>query len=87
MPGAFKNLLDWLVGGPEVVGKPVALWNASPRAAHAQASLREIVATMSGRLVEGAALEITLLGRDAEAVLAEPGVAERLGAALAALAG
>lgn len=36
VPGAFKNALDWLVGGPEFVGKPVALFNASPRASHAQ---------------------------------------------------
>lgn len=86
VPGAFKNLLDWLVGGPEFVDKPVALWNASPRATHAQASLREIVATMSGRLVEPASLEVHLLGRDAETVLAEPGVAGRLAAALGALA-
>ena len=86
VPGSFKNALDWLVGGPEFVGRPVALWNASPRATHAQASLREIVTTMSGRLIADAALEIHLLGRDADAVLAESGVAERLAAALERLA-
>lgn len=65
VPGTFKNALDWLVGGPEFVGKPVALWNASPRATHAQASLRETVETMSGRIVEAACLSVPLLGRDA----------------------
>lgn len=34
VPGTLKNALDWLVGGHqnEIVGKPVALFNASPRA-------------------------------------------------------
>lgn len=86
VPGAFKNALDWLVGGPEFVGKPVALWSASPRATHAPASLREIVTTMSGRLVEAAALDVLLLGRDAESVLAEADVAARISDALGALA-
>lgn len=30
MPGSFKNLLDWTVGGGEMLGKPVAWVNASP---------------------------------------------------------
>ena len=74
VPGAFKNALDWLVGGPEFVDKPVALWNASPRATHAQASLRETVGTMSGRIVEAACLEVHLLGRglDASAIATDP---------------
>ncbi len=51
LPGAFKNGLDWLVGSTEFPGKPVMLINAAPRAFHAQASLREILATMSAQLV------------------------------------
>jgi chromate reductase, NAD(P)H dehydrogenase (quinone) len=51
LPGAFKNALDWLVGSTEFPGKPVALINAAPRAFHAQASLREILNTMSAQLV------------------------------------
>src|SRR6187455_908910 len=39
VPGVLKNALDWLVGGEEFVYKPVALFNASPRSNHAQASL------------------------------------------------
>src|SRR5262245_51288966 len=31
IPGVLKNALDWLVGGEEFIGKPVALFNASPR--------------------------------------------------------
>lgn len=63
VPGAFKNALDWLVGGPELVNKPVALFNASPRATYAQESLAEILRTMSGRIVEDASVALPLLGK------------------------
>ena len=33
LPGSFKNLLDWTVGGGEIYAKPVAWINASGRAA------------------------------------------------------
>ena len=62
VPGALKNALDWLVAGDEFVHKPIALWNASPRAAHAQAALAEIVSTMSGRIVPEACIVVPLLG-------------------------
>ena len=62
VPGALKNALDWLVAGEEFVHKPIALWNASPRAAHAQAALAEIVSTMSGRIVSDACIAVPLLG-------------------------
>jgi NAD(P)H-dependent FMN reductase len=42
LPGALKNALDWLVASETFAGKPTALINTSPRAFHAQASLREI---------------------------------------------
>ena len=38
IPGSFKNMLEWLVSSEEFPGKPVALFNASPRASHAQAA-------------------------------------------------
>ena len=43
VPGALKNALDWLVVSETFAGKPVALINTSPRAFHAQASLRDPV--------------------------------------------
>jgi len=52
VPGVLKNALDWIVGSGELVDKPVALLNASPRSTYAQASLRETVTVMSGRLIE-----------------------------------
>ncbi|MDQ3150641.1 MAG: NAD(P)H-dependent oxidoreductase [Actinomycetota bacterium] len=30
LPGSFKNLLDWTVGGGEIYGKPVAWINVAP---------------------------------------------------------
>jgi chromate reductase len=56
--GALKNALDWMVGNESFVHKPVALLNAGPRASHAQAALREIVRTMSARIVEPACQSI-----------------------------
>src|SRR5262249_59213473 len=32
VPGVLKNALDWVVGSGELIDKPVALINASPRA-------------------------------------------------------
>jgi NAD(P)H-dependent FMN reductase len=88
VPGAFKNLLDWLVGSLEFPGKPVALLNASPRAMHAQAALTEILATMSARLIAPACLALPLLGHAAgtPAILADIELAQPLRAALAAYA-
>jgi len=63
IPGSFKNLLDWLVGGETFVNKKVALWNASPRASEAQKSLRLVLETMSGQIVEEAALAIPLISK------------------------
>lgn len=60
--GAIKNGLDWMVGNESFVDKPVALLNASPRAVHALAALRETLVTMSARLVDGACMTVPLLG-------------------------
>src|SRR3982751_3204393 len=87
VPGALKNLLDWLVGGEEFIYKPIALLNASPRATHAQASLRETVRTMSGNLVENASIAVPLLGKalDPAAIAADPELSVLLRGALAEL--
>ena len=45
VPGVLKNALDWLVSGVEIVGKPIGLLSASPRAIHAQSSLAETLQT------------------------------------------
>jgi NAD(P)H-dependent FMN reductase len=63
VPGVLKNALDWIVGSGELVGKPVALINASSRATHAWASLLEILTTMSACVIREASLTIPLQGR------------------------
>lgn len=60
--GAMKNVLDWLVSFEPFIHKPVAIFNASPRAHHADAALREILKTMSAVIVEAASITIPLLG-------------------------
>jgi chromate reductase, NAD(P)H dehydrogenase (quinone) len=52
--GAMKNALDWLVSDVNLVGKAVALINASPRATLAQEALLETLRTMSWNVVAGA---------------------------------
>ena len=87
VPGVLKNALDWLVASETFAGKPVALLNASPRAFHAQASLRETLATMAARILPEAFAELSLAGKlvTADEILADPGNARRLKDALAAL--
>lgn len=60
--GSIKNTLDWLVSFEPFVGKPVAVLNASPRARHADAALRETLMTMSAFIVDAASVSIPLLG-------------------------
>jgi len=65
--GAIKNALDWVVGGEEFVNKPVALLNASPRATHAFAALKETIGVMSARIVAEASIAVPLLGKNLDA--------------------
>jgi NAD(P)H-dependent FMN reductase len=86
VPGVLKNALDWLVGGPEMVGKRVALVNTSPHATHAQASLTETLRTMSVTFVDAASIAIALpRGESDDALVANGTVASALRAALSAL--
>ncbi|HKZ10122.1 MAG TPA: NADPH-dependent FMN reductase [Rhodanobacteraceae bacterium] len=63
IPGAFKNLLDWLVGALEFPGKPVLLLNTSARGSqHAQDALMEVLKTMSARLLSADPLSVRLPG-------------------------
>jgi len=86
--GTIKNALDWLVGFEPFAYKPVAVLNASPRARHADAALKETLRTMAAVLVEDASISLPLLGArlGTEAMVATPSVALPLRAALAALA-
>jgi len=60
--GTMKNALDWMVSTEAFVNKPVALMNASPRAVHADAALRETLAVMSALVIKEASITLPLLG-------------------------
>ena len=78
VPGTLKNALDWLVGGVEINGKPVALVNASARATYAQAALQETLSVMGARVI---ARTISLDGRknlDAQAMVNDPEISSAL---------
>jgi NAD(P)H-dependent FMN reductase len=83
--GSLKNVLDWLVSSLEFPEKPVAILSTSPRAVHADAQLREILKTMSARLVEAASIALPLLGRglDADGIAADTELAPMLARAVA----
>lgn len=88
VPGVLKNALDWLVGSGELIGKPVALVNAAPRATHAYLSLAEILSTMTARIVREASITVPVSGRlkNEHEICADPLVAQALRNALEALA-
>jgi NAD(P)H-dependent FMN reductase len=87
VPGSLKNALDWLVSGPEMVYKPIALLNPSPRSVYAQASIAETLRTMSTTLVDGACVALPISGRglDADGILADTNLRLGLENVLAAL--
>jgi chromate reductase len=69
LPGSFKNLLDWTVGGGEIYRKPVAWINVSSVAAptggaDAHASLAKVLGYVGADIVEQACLRLPLT-RDA----------------------
>jgi chromate reductase len=82
--GSMKNALDWLVSSFEFPEKPIALINTSQRAIHAPAQLREILTTMSARLIDDASITLPLWGRtlDAAAIASDPVLSEQLATAL-----
>jgi chromate reductase, NAD(P)H dehydrogenase (quinone) len=86
LPGSFKNALDWLVSVGELVGKPVALWNASPSGGtYAQSALVEILRTMNWRVVEEASLMTPFLSRRIAGELDDENALARLRSSLDAL--
>lgn len=86
--GSIKNALDWLVSFEPFAYQPVAVVNTSPRAHHADAALREILATMAAHIVEPASVQLPLLGAqlDEEGMLRSPEVASAIRSMLLALA-
>ncbi|MEV0698448.1 NADPH-dependent FMN reductase [Saccharopolyspora sp. NPDC050389] len=62
LPGSFKNLLDWTVGGPEMHEKPVAWVNvaAEGRGNGASETLRTVLGYLSTDVVEPACVRLTV---------------------------
>lgn len=60
LPGSFKNLLDWTVGGGEIYGKPVAWINvAAPgRGQGAHAALGTVLGYVGAVIIEPACTRI-----------------------------
>ena len=92
LPGSFKNLLDWTVGGGETYGKPVAWINASSAAAPtggrgAHAALRAVLTWTGAAIVEPACRRISVT-RDqvgADGLIADTGVRAAIGGVLRSL--
>jgi chromate reductase len=69
LPGSFKNLLDWTVGGGQNYGMPVAWINVSGAAApsggaDAHDSLRKVLGYTGAEIVEAACLRLPLSRSD-----------------------
>jgi NAD(P)H-dependent FMN reductase len=67
LPGSFKNLLDWTVGGTVLTDKPVAWVNAAAdgrRGGGAHATLATVLGYVQARVVEDACRHVPV-ARDA----------------------
>ena len=93
LPGSFKNLLEWTVGGGETYVMPVAWVNASgpaapTGAADAHDSLRKVLGYTGSDIVEAACVRVpvprTAIGSDG--LVAEPAIREQIAGVLATLA-
>jgi chromate reductase len=74
LPGSFKNLLDWTVGGGEMYRKPVAWLNVAPagRGDGASAELAVVLGYLGTEVIEAACVRLTLapgaVGGDGRAI-------------------
>ncbi len=91
LPGSFKNLLDWTVGGMAIQGKPVAWINASAAptgAENAHKSLRIVLGYVDADIVESACRHIAVpraaVGTDG--LIADPKVRHEIADTLSDLA-
>ncbi|GAA1253790.1 hypothetical protein GCM10009665_50590 [Kitasatospora nipponensis] len=90
LPGSFKNLLDWTVGGTEICDKPVAWINAAApgRGQGAEATLRTVLTYTGATIVEAACRRLTVdRGTlDADGLIGDPDAREQLAETLNLLA-
>jgi chromate reductase len=93
LPGSFKNLLDWTVGGGQTDGMPVAWINVSGAAApsggaDAHDSLRKVLGFTGAQIVEDAVLRLPLSRDDVgdDGLIASSAARNRIVEAMTALA-
>lgn len=91
LPGSFKNLLDWSVGGDEMYGKPVAWVNVSSSptgAVDAHASLAITLSYLKADIIAAACARIPVARGDVgdDGLIADSRIRERIVEVLAALA-
>ena len=62
LPGSFKNLLDWTVGGAEMYGKPAAWINvaAEGRGGGADATLRTVLGYVGAQILPASGTRVTV---------------------------
>ena len=83
--GVLKNALDWLVGGIEINGKPVAVVNARPQATIAHRALVETLRIMGARVVDQTAVPLTGRKIDGEGIASDPELSGLLRSVLSTL--
>jgi chromate reductase len=87
--GVMKNALDWMVSVEALIDKPVALFNAAPNSLYALPALKEIVTTMSWRIIERANIEVWVRGSrlDEDGLVTHAEISTTIREALVALKG
>ncbi|WP_255949239.1 NADPH-dependent FMN reductase [Streptomyces odontomachi] len=89
LPGSFKNLLDWTVGGTEICDKPVGWVTAAApgRGQGAEDTLRTVLGYTGAAVTEAACVRIpvqqAMIGSDG--LVDDPDVRRRLGEVLRTL--
>ena len=86
LPGAFKNLLDWTVGGGEIYEKPVGWINvaAEGRGVAVHQQLRVVLGYVGARFVDDACIDLPLRRDDVDGdgLVTSPSARARIAAAL-----
>lgn len=85
--GVIKNALDWLVGCIPFAYMPMAVWNPSHRASHADLALKETLQTMAASLIADACARIPVTRNtlDAATLIQDPVFVQPLQAVLQAI--
>jgi chromate reductase, NAD(P)H dehydrogenase (quinone) len=91
LPGSFKNLLDWTVGGSEIYRKPVAWLNASSSptgAANAHASLAIVLGYIHVEVIEAACARVPVAREQvgADGLIADAAIRQQIASALSTIA-